>query len=197
MPKLEITSQERSALRAEAHPLRPVVLIGDRGLSESVLKEIDQNLNAHQLIKVRVAGDDRDARIAIYDEICETLSCAPVHHLGKMLIIYRPTVETVQAKVESEYGTRALRKPSEPYTPKKLAAEGVTRTRRGEIAKRAALKTERLENAAPQTRRTTIAAGRALSERFSKGRTITSGPTRGGSALSLKAGRRTPRSGNR
>lgn len=195
MPKLEITSQERSALRAEAHPLRPVVLIGDRGLSESVLKEIDQNLNAHQLIKVRVAGDDRDARVAIYDEICETLSCAPIHHLGKMLIIYRPTEAAVQAQIESEYGTRAIRKPSEPHTPKKLAAEGVTRTRRGEIAKRAALKTERLENAPPRERHTTVAAGRALSERFGTARK--SGPRRTGSALSLRAGRRSPRSGPR
>lgn len=154
-----------------------------------MLKEIDQNLNAHQLIKVRVAGDDRDARVAIYDEICETLSCAPIHHLGKMLIIYRPTAATVQAQVESEYGTRALRKPSEPHTPKKLAAEGITRTRRGEIAKRAALKTERLESAPPRVRHTTVAAGRALSERFGNPRP-SKGPRRTGSALSLRAGRR-------
>ena len=62
MPKLDISSQERSALRAAAHPLRPVVLIGDRGLSESVLKEIDRSLSAHHLIKLRVGGEERDAR---------------------------------------------------------------------------------------------------------------------------------------
>src|SRR3546814_9317582 len=90
MPKLDITSKERSALRAAAHPLRPVVLIGDRGLSDSVLKEIDLNLNAHQLIKIRVGGQERDARDAMLETICDKLSCAPVHHLGKTLIIYRP-----------------------------------------------------------------------------------------------------------
>lgn len=197
MPKLEITSQERSALRADAHALRPVVLIGDRGLSESVLKEIDQNLDAHQLIKVRVAGDDRDARVAMYDTICDTLSCAPVHHLGKMLIIYRPAAQVLQAQAEAQYGTRAVRKATEPHTPKKQAAEGITRTRRGEIAKRAAIKTERLETAAPRVRRSAAAAGRALSERSAAGRPAHGIPRRAGSALSLKAGRRTPRGGSR
>src|SRR5690554_4933712 len=90
MPKLDITSQERSALRSAAHPLRPVVLIGDRGLSESVLKEIDLNLTAHELIKVRVASESRDAREALLHTVCNTLACAAVHHLGRMLILYRP-----------------------------------------------------------------------------------------------------------
>ena len=56
MPKLELTSQQRSALRAAAHPLHPVVLIGDRGLTAAVLEEIDRTLAAHELIKIRVAG---------------------------------------------------------------------------------------------------------------------------------------------
>ncbi len=185
MPKLDITSQERSALRAAAHPLRPVVLIGDRGLSESVLKEIELNLNAHQLIKVRVAGEDRDARNAMLETICDTLSCALVHHLGKTLIIYRPDDATLRAKAEADYGTRAVRKPSEPHTPKKLAAEGVTRTRRTEIAKRAAQKTERLENAAPQPPRAKRSGGAAAVERSVHGI-----PRRAGSAMSLRAGAR-------
>ncbi|MGB6105226.1 MAG: YhbY family RNA-binding protein, partial [Pusillimonas sp.] len=138
MPKLDITSQERSALRAAAHPLRPVVLIGDRGLTDSVLKEIDLNLNAHQLIKVRIAGEEREARNAMQETICDSLSCALVHHLGKTLIIYRPDAAAQKAKAEAENATRALRKPSEPHTPKKQAAEGTNRTRRGEKAKRAA-----------------------------------------------------------
>src|SRR3546814_18115746 len=116
MPKLDITSQERSALRAAAHPLRPVVLIGDRGLSESVLKEIDLNLNAHQLIKVRIAGEERDARNAMQETICETLSCALVHHLGKTLIIYRPDLVAQRAKAEEENPTRPVRKHTEHQT---------------------------------------------------------------------------------
>jgi RNA-binding protein len=190
MPKLDITSQERSALRAAAHPLRPVVLIGDRGLSESVLKEIDLNLKAHQLIKVRVAGEERESREAMLETICDTLSCAAVHHLGKTLIIYRPDPEAVQAKAEAQYATRAVRKPAEPHTPKQQAAMGVTRTRRTEKTKRAALKEERHETtAAPRARRAGVAAPE---------RPVHSIPRRAGSALSLRAGaRRITRSGKR
>jgi RNA-binding protein len=190
MPKLDITSQERSALRAAAHPLRPVVLIGDRGVSESVLKEIDLNLNAHRLIKVRVAGAEREARQAMLETICDALSCAPVHHLGKTLIIYRPDAAAEQARAQAEYATRAVRKPSEPHTPKKLAAAGVTRTRRTEKAKRAALKTKRLESAeaAPRARRAIASPERPMHGI----------PRRAGSAMSLRAGaRRNVRSGSR
>ncbi len=179
MPKLDITSQERSALRAAAHPLRPVVLIGDRGLSESVLKEIDLNLKAHQLIKVRVAGEEHEARAAMLETICETLSCATVHHLGKTLIIYRPDTAAIRAKSEAENATRAVRKPSEPHTPKKLAASGVTRTRRTEKAQRKALKAERLESAPPRARRAA-----------SPERVAPAIPRRTGSAMSLRAGAR-------
>jgi RNA-binding protein len=181
MPKLDITSQERSALRAAAHPLRPVVLIGDRGLSESVLKEIDMNLTAHNLVKVRVGGQEREARDAMLETICETLSCAPVHHLGKTLIIYRPDQAAIRAEAEAVNATRALRKPSDPHTPKKQAAAGKTRTRRTEKAERAARKTERLENAAPKARRTSVAAKAAPAHGI---------PRRSGSALSLRAGAR-------
>jgi RNA-binding protein len=183
MPKLDITSQQRSALRSAAHPLKPVVLIGDRGLTEAVLKEIDLNLNAHQLIKVRVAGDDRAARIAILEGICETLSCAPVHHLGKTLILYRPDIEAERTRAAAENATRAVRKPSEPHTPKKLAATGASLTRKSEKARKAASRPEKpaspAATAAPRARR----AG--TSERPAHGI-----PRRAGSALSLRAGAR-------
>ncbi|HCP79453.1 MAG: hypothetical protein CML16_07575 [Pusillimonas sp.] len=188
MPKLELTSQERSALRARAHPLRPVVLLGDKGLTDAVIKEIDRNLTAHQLIKVKAAGEDRDSRQEMLDTLCETLSCAPIHHLGKTLILYRPSESELAAQA-SELQTRALRKASEPHTPKKLAASGITRTRRGEIAKRAARKTERLEEAAPQARRTATLGG--IQKPGTRKVAGTHGiPKRSGSALSLKAGAR-------
>lgn len=186
MPKLDISSQERSALRAAAHPLRPVVLIGDRGLTESVLKEIDLNLKAHQLIKVRVAGDDREARSTMLETICDTLDCATVHHLGKTLIIYRPNPDA-QASVlaaPKEEPTRAVRKPAEPYTPKKLAATGQTITRRDEKARRA-LSRQAPDNVEPSR----PAAPRA--RKAASGISATRIPRRaGGSALSLRAGRR-------
>ena len=187
MPKLDITSQERSALRAAAHPLRPVVLIGDRGLTESVLKEIDLNLKAHQLIKVRVAGDDREARSTMLETICETLSCATVHHLGKTLIIYRPDPEArtqILAK-PAEAPTRAVRKPSEPYTPKKLAATGQMKTRKGEKARRALSRNEQATG--PASSGKPNAARPARAARPAAGTRI---PRRSGSALSLRSGLR-------
>ena len=129
MPILEITSRQRSALRAAAHPLRPVVLIGDNGLTETVIKEIDRGLHAHELIKVRVAGDDREARVQMFDQICETLACAPIHHLGKMLILFRPGKKQAYAEAMGEKAaspSTPKRKASEPHTPKKLAAQGKT-----------------------------------------------------------------------
>jgi len=95
---LKLTPAERSALRAEAHGLNPVVMIGESGLTESVMKEIASSLDAHGLIKVRVFGDDREARIAMYEQICTELDAAPVQHIGKLLVLYRPKKEAVKER---------------------------------------------------------------------------------------------------
>ena len=95
---LKLTPAERSALRAEAHGLNPVVMIGEAGLTESVMKEIATSLDAHGLIKVRVFGDDREERVAIYEQICEELDAAPVQHIGKLLVLYRPKKEVVKER---------------------------------------------------------------------------------------------------
>lgn len=88
---MELTRDERLYLRAQAHQLSPVVMIGNNGLSESVMREIALNLDAHELIKVRVQGDDREQRASWFSEICDALGCAPVQHIGKLLVLYRPT----------------------------------------------------------------------------------------------------------
>ncbi|RJG05681.1 ribosome assembly RNA-binding protein YhbY [Noviherbaspirillum cavernae] len=90
---LKLTPAERSALRSEAHALNPVVMIGEAGLTPAVLKEIDASLNAHGLIKVRVFGDEREARIEIYETICDKLEAEPIQHIGKLLVLYRPKKE--------------------------------------------------------------------------------------------------------
>lgn len=95
---LKLTPAERSALRAEAHGLNPVVMIGEAGLTESVMKEIAASLDAHGLIKVRVFGDDREARVAMYEQISEELDAAPVQHIGKLLVLYRPKKEAVKER---------------------------------------------------------------------------------------------------
>jgi RNA-binding protein len=90
---LKLTPAERSELRSQAHGLKPVVLIGDAGLTPAVMKEIDAGLNVHGLLKVRVFGDDRDARVEMYERICAELGAAPIQHIGKLLVLYRPKKE--------------------------------------------------------------------------------------------------------
>ncbi len=94
----KLTPVERSALRAEAHALKPVVIIGEAGLTPAVIKEISASLDSHGLIKVRVFGDDRAMRAEIYENICTELEAAPVQHIGKLLVIYRPKVEVVKER---------------------------------------------------------------------------------------------------
>ena len=95
---IKLTPAERSALRAEAHGLNPVVMIGEAGLTESVMKEVAASLDAHGLIKVRVFGDDREARVAMYDQIATDLDAGQVQHIGKLLVLYRPKKEAVKER---------------------------------------------------------------------------------------------------
>lgn len=87
---LLLSPADRSAKRAQAHPLKPMVLIGEQGLTDAVMAEIDRALTAHGLIKVRVASDEREARAAMMDGICEKLGAAPVQNIGKILVLFRP-----------------------------------------------------------------------------------------------------------
>ncbi len=87
---LNLTPAERRALRARAHHLQPVVMIGDAGLTPAVSREIDAILKSHELIKIRVLGDDRGARESLINTVCNQLDAAPVQHIGKILVVYRP-----------------------------------------------------------------------------------------------------------
>ncbi|WP_159913781.1 YhbY family RNA-binding protein [Pantoea sp. 18069] len=93
MPQIQLTPAERREHRANAHHLDPVVMIGGDGLTPAVQKEIDAALNAHGLIKVRVFNDDRAARDQIYQQLAEELSAAPIQHIGKLLVLWRPIPE--------------------------------------------------------------------------------------------------------
>ena len=90
MPHIELSPAQRRAHRADAHHLSPVVLVGSDGLTPNVRKEIDAALNAHGLIKVRVFSDDRAARELMYQELAADLNAAPVQHIGKLLVLWRP-----------------------------------------------------------------------------------------------------------
>lgn len=88
-----LSPRERSALRASAHRLDPVVMVGEDGLTPAVLQEVGRSLEAHELIKIRVSGDDRAARDEILRRICQELEAAPVQHIGKILVVYRQRAE--------------------------------------------------------------------------------------------------------
>ncbi|WP_106182850.1 YhbY family RNA-binding protein [Candidatus Pandoraea novymonadis] len=100
MPTFPLNPRRRAELRSAAHALNPIVLISSDGLSTSVLKEIDNALDSHELIKVRVFVNERNTRIAIYTSICNQLDAAPVQHIGKLLVLYRPISKKTEALSE-------------------------------------------------------------------------------------------------
>ena len=90
MTAIQLTPAERKGHRSSAHHLDPVVMIGGEGLTPAVSKEIDNALNAHGLIKVRVFSDDRPAREAMLQTLADTLGAAAIQHIGKLLVLWRP-----------------------------------------------------------------------------------------------------------
>jgi RNA-binding protein len=93
MAQIQLTPAQRKDQRAEAHHLNPVVMIGSDGLTDAVKKEIDAALNAHGLIKVRVLSDDRPGREAMFQTLANELDAAPIQHIGKLLVLWRPIPE--------------------------------------------------------------------------------------------------------
>ena len=102
MPQIQLTIAERKVHRAEAHHLDPVVMIGNDGLTANVKKEIDAALNAHGLIKVRVQGDDRIAREEMYQSLANDLGAAPIQHIGKLLVLWRPKPPKAKAEADED-----------------------------------------------------------------------------------------------
>jgi RNA-binding protein len=95
---ISLSASRRSELRAQAHKLAPVVIIGDKGLTDEVVTEIDRSLKAHELIKVRAATDDRALRSEWMRDICARLEAHPVQEIGKVLVIYRENLDKPREK---------------------------------------------------------------------------------------------------
>lgn len=137
-----LDAADRKALRARAHHLDPVIMIGEAGLTRAVLDETDRALRVHELIKVRVLGDDRRQRQTTSTEICSALGCAAVQSIGKLLVLYRPRpIEDAS-------------RPGEPHIPKKRAAQGgaaKSSTGAGKVAKRVARGATAARSAGKQT----------------------------------------------
>jgi RNA-binding protein len=138
MPAIELTTSERRALRADAHHLDPVVMIGGEGLTPAVIKETDSALKAHGLIKVRVLGDDRSAREEIFAQLCDQLDAAPIQHIGKLLVVWRPIPEkSTDHDLDSKRGGAAPREV-------KILKFSKSGTRRPEIKKVTVLGNQRV-----------------------------------------------------
>jgi len=86
----DLAPVQRKQLKARAHALHPILQIGEKGLTDAVVAEIDRALARHELIKIRAAPLDREAREVALAAICERTGAQPVQHIGKMLVVYRP-----------------------------------------------------------------------------------------------------------
>jgi RNA-binding protein len=112
---LSLTVTERLALKGRAHQLKPTVMIGNAGLTESVLKEIALTLKLHELIKIRVMAD-RPQREAMLTEICTQLNAAAIQHIGKILVIYQPNPDANKMEIRQ----MPRHKGKKPLTKKQL-----------------------------------------------------------------------------
>jgi RNA-binding protein len=124
----QLTSSDRSQLRARAHTLAPVVIIGNAGLTAGVLTEIEISLKAHELIKIRVGGAEHAERETMLETICAHTGAAPVQHIGKILVMFRekpkdegPKPRGIRAKTES-IGKKSGRKPDTRARGKEVTA---------------------------------------------------------------------------
>jgi len=102
MPLIQLTPAQRKVHRADAHHLDPVVMVGSDGLTANVKKEAHAALNAHGLIKIRIFSDDRAAREAMFQTLADELDAAPIQHIGKLLVLWRPVPDAVKEKSVDE-----------------------------------------------------------------------------------------------
>jgi len=111
--KIQLSPIERKALKAQAHGLDPVVLIGNEGLTPAVMREIERSVKAHELIKIRAMTDVRSDRETWFQTICDELGAAPVQHIGKILIVYRENPDKkppAEAKEPKRKGPRLTKR---------------------------------------------------------------------------------------
>lgn len=107
---LSLSVTQRLELKSRAHTLRPIVIIGNAGLTPAVLDEIERSLKSHDLLKVRVMNDEREVREAILLEICEKLNAGSVQHIGKILVVYRPLATPIAKAPKRRKGKTLTKK---------------------------------------------------------------------------------------
>lgn len=90
---MHLNNKQKQHLKGLAHQLKPVVMLGNHGFTEGVLAEIEQALEHHELIKVKIAGEDRETKTLIADAIVRETGACNVQVIGNTLILYRPSKE--------------------------------------------------------------------------------------------------------
>lgn len=93
-----LTARERAQLKARAHALNPVVHVGQAGVTDTVVAEIDRALAAHALIKVKIGDKDRDARTDQGEAVAARVDAAIVQRVGRVLVLFRPRPEVDEAE---------------------------------------------------------------------------------------------------
>jgi putative YhbY family RNA-binding protein len=157
MPAIVLTPAQRKEHRAAAHHLDPVVAIGADGLTEAVTREADAALKAHGLIKVRVFSDDRAAREAVLGTLADRLGAAPIQHIGKLLVLWRPIPpkEKTEPAADRRAGPKVVKvvkfSKSGNHRPvvKKLEVLGNQRLTAGGLVKRAKPKMTSIKKKTP------------------------------------------------
>lgn len=86
---MSLTNKQKQFLKAKAHELKPVILLGGNGLTEGVVAEIEVALNFHELLKVKVPTEDRDQKVLIMDAIIRETKAEKVQVIGKTLVLFR------------------------------------------------------------------------------------------------------------
>ena len=125
----DMTAAQKKALKARAHSLHPILQLGEKGLTDAVIAEIDRALGAHELIKIRAAPLNRDEREVALASICERTNAQAVQHIGKMLVVYRqkpqaepPAIPKPRLRKRTPSSgwdeRKAARKSSRPRRPK-------------------------------------------------------------------------------
>ncbi len=120
-----LAPRRRKALRARAHALDPVVMIGEAGLSPGILAELDRSLKSHELIKIRVLGANRGARDTLLAEICAQSGAQPVQHIGRMLVIFRENPDLESRRPDAKLSARRI-----PRAPERRKRPGAPEDKR-------------------------------------------------------------------
>lgn len=124
MAELILERDRRLELRSQAHHLKPLVLLGARGLTEAVIKEIARALDEHGLVKIHVPTDDRQERSDMYISLADQLSAARIQMIGKMLVLWRKPKDKKVVSLSDDKAAQSLRKKA---TTKKMGTKKVAK----------------------------------------------------------------------